>query len=87
MGTEIWLSNWTFYEKVKEKGMKPTEFVVRDVVCKRIPTRFILNEGLAYNRATKDLMKTFMNILEDDKATGLKKFTIQFTKKIGQVNE
>jgi hypothetical protein len=87
---EIWLSDWSFYGKLspkeKAKNTKPSVHVVKDVIVRRIPTRFILNENLSYRRATNHMMKTFLSTLEEDKETGLKKFTITFTKKIGEVN-
>ncbi len=88
---EIWLANFEFYFKLKAKEKKmgmtvgPT-FIVKDVITKRIPVRFILNEGESYRRATKDFLKYFAASLEDDPQTGLKKFTITFKKKIGEVN-
>lgn len=90
---EIWLADWLFYykqsPKEKAEGIKPSVFLRKDIVTKKIPTRFILNEGLSYERATHDFddMKKFIAGLQDDPVTGLKKFTIQFTKKIGEVNE
>ena len=89
--TEIWTADFTFYynlsAKEKRKGISAPTFTVKDVITKRIPTRFIINEGESYIRATKDLINdTFMSSLENDPATGLKKFTIRFTKKIGTVN-
>ena len=88
---EIYLADWVFYFKLnaKEKKMGMTSgptFVVKDVVTKRIPVRFLINEEESYNRATKDFLKTFTAALEDDPQTGLKKFTICYTKKIGEVN-
>lgn len=89
--TEIWTADFTFYMKLsakeKMKGHSHAKFVVSDVITKRIPTRFIINEGLSYNRATDGMLKEFMSRLEDDKETGLKKFTITFIKKIGETNE
>lgn len=89
--TEIWQTDWIFYTKLsasdKAKGMKPIEFVVRAVVCKRIPVRFILNEGIAYKRTLKSILPKTLDILEEDRYTGLKKFKIKFIKKIGITNE
>ncbi len=73
--------------KEKAKGISVATYTVKDVITKRIPTRFILNERLSYRRATKKLGVEFAKDLEDDRNTGLKKFTIVFTKKIGVVNE
>jgi hypothetical protein len=88
---EIWLADWVFTYKLRAKEMRagitaPT-FTVNDVITKRIPTRFLLNEGESYKRATEDMLKTFYSSLEDDKETGLKKFKIIYTKKIGEVND
>lgn len=93
MTSEIWLADFIFYYKLtpkeKAEGVTPSVYVVKDVVTKKIPTRFLINEKLSYARATTGFenMVNFTNTLQDDPTTGLKKFTIQFTKKIGEVNE
>ena len=90
MNIEIWLADFTFYYKqsAKEKfaNLPPSTFIVKDIITKRIPVRFVLNEGLSYGRATKGLLIKFLSELENDPATGLKKFTITYTKKIGEVD-
>ena len=47
--TEIWIADWVFYYKqtAKQKYDKipVKKYVLKDVVCKRIPLRFLLNEG------------------------------------------
>lgn len=87
---EIWLADFVFYYKqsAKEKytNTPASTFIVKDVVTKKIPTRFIINEGLAYNRAIKGMLIKFLAELENDPTTGLKKITITFTKKIGVTN-
>lgn len=89
--TEIWNTDWIFYSKLsskeRAKGVKPMEFIVKDVVCKRIPTRFIINEKLAYSRAVKRILPKTLEVLQDDPVINLKKFKIQFIKKIGVTNE
>lgn len=89
--TEIWLADFIFYFKMSSKekrsGASAHTYTVKDVVTRYIPTKFVINEGLSYKRATKGMLKNFLSDLEDDKSTGLKKFTIQFTKKMGDVNE
>ncbi len=88
--TEIWLADYIFYLKMsakeKAKGNSATTFVVRDVITRKIPTRFVINEGLSYRRAIKGMLIKFLAELEDSPETGLKKFTIKFTKKIGETN-
>lgn len=82
--TQIWLTEWTFF------NLDGTEFIAPDedskVVCKKIPLRFIINEGLCYGRAIKNLSITTMKTLQDDKKTGLKKFKIKYIKFISKVN-
>lgn len=89
--TEIWLADFIFYYKQSAKkkyaNTPASTFTVKDVITKRIPVRFVLNEGLSYRRATKGLLIKFLAELENDPTTGLKKFTITYTKKIGDVNE
>ncbi len=58
-------------------------FGIKNIITKRIPIKFILNEGLSYQRAIKHFSKTQFQELENNRLTGFKKFTIQFTKKIG----
>lgn len=88
--TQIWSTDWIFYtvQTIKEirDNVPAKEFIVRDVVCKKMPIRFILNEGMCYARAVKDLSITTMNTLQDDKVTGLKKFKIIYKKYISNVN-
>lgn len=90
MPIDIYLADWTFYIQVSAKeraeGVQPVKFIARDVITKRIPARFILNDGLTYKQAIRGISKTLYATLENDRSTGLKKFTIQFTKKIGEVN-
>ncbi len=84
---EIWTADVTFFykqnAKEKEKKAKVKLFIVKAVIVKRIPLRFLLNEGDFYIRATRDMLaKTMLNELENDKNTGLKKFTITYNKLI-----
>ena len=93
---EIWSTTFVFYiraKKNKKKEILPeAEYKVEGVICKRIPVQFLLNEGLVYKRAIKNLLKDsdstvgLMNTLVDDKETGLKKFKIIYDKKMGEVN-
>lgn len=85
MSVEIYLADFHFYFKKSNE-----KYIVKDVITKRIPTRFILNEGLTYKRAIRGMQEVgskFLATLQDDKETGLKKFTIHFTKKIGEAND
>ena len=88
---QIYLADWTFYFKLnsleRERGIKQKTYVVKDVVTKKIPLRFILNDMDSYHRATRGMLSTFMHTLQDDRNTGIKKFTIKYTKKIGDSNE
>lgn len=86
MATEIWIARWTF---LNDTGI---ELHAHDVVTKRIPVRFLLNEGIAYHRAIRDVFKnpnnvTFLKTLKVDKETGLKKFYITYTKFLSCTNE
>lgn len=87
----IYTANWIFYfkqsPKEKERGKKVKTLVVRDIVTKKIPVQFIINERDSYNRAISKMADKTLSTLEDDRTTGLKKFTIEFNKKIGEAHE
>ena len=88
---QIWLADFTFYYKQtpveKYRGLPATTFIVKDVITKRLPLRFLLNEELIYKRITRDMLDGFFKYLEDDPEIGLKKFTVNYIKKIGEANE
>lgn len=88
--TQIWVTDWIFYTVQSEadiyNGVAIKEFIVTDVVCKKIPTQFVINEGMCYARATKELSITTLKTLQDDNKTGLKKFKIIYKKYISNVN-
>lgn len=83
MPIEIWIADWVFNYKqtAKEKFAKiPIEkYVVKDVVCKKIPLRFLINEGLDI-RVKKNILPKVLTQLEED-------FKVIYTKKIGETNE
>lgn len=83
MSIEIWIADWVFTYKqtAKEKYAKlPIEkHTVKDVVTKRIPLRFLINEGLDI-RVKKNILPKVLTQLEDE-------FKIIYTKKIGETNE
>jgi len=83
---EIWNTTWVFYNK------KGWEHKIENVVAKRIPHQFIINEESSYKNALRDiLMRTdskanLINELVIDPETKLKKHKVIFIKKIGYVN-
>lgn len=83
MPVEIWIADWEFHYKqnAKEKfAQLPVEkHIVKDVVCKRIPVRFLINDGID-ERVKKGILPKMLSQLEDD-------FKIIYTKKIGETNE
>lgn len=89
MPVEIWIADWVFNYKLtlKEKKDifegKPTPLVithtVKDVVTKRIPLRFLINEK-APEKVLKTILPKTLTQLE-------KEFKIIYTKKIGETNE
>lgn len=87
MKHECYLANWTFYKKQsakeKDKKLAVITHTIEGVITPHIPLRFLLNEGIAYKRATRGaVIQSMMSELENDKITGLKKFTVTYTKKI-----
>lgn len=84
--TEIWIADWIFFIKqsVKEQNKKEIQqtYTMKDVVTKRIPPRFLINEG-TYLRTIK---KIPLKILERLEGKEIKKFKIIYNKKIGEVN-
>lgn len=88
---EIYLADWTFYLKQSGKdklnSVPVRTYIIKDIITKRIPLIFILNEGMSYYRAINQIPDSFLKTLQNDENTKLKKFTITFTKKIGEVNE
>lgn len=87
---EIYTADWTFYyiQNAQQKADKvaPREIISKDVVTKRIPIQFIIEEKLAYKRAISIFSDTELTFLETDKATGLKKFKIKYKTRLGEVN-
>ncbi len=93
--TEIWITHWIFFYKRTPKeiyeGIPQTEYLrvnkrnePLEVVCKRIPVKYLLKEGLAYRRATKNMGDD--RLFEKDKTTGLLKFKIVYVKYIDRIN-
>ena len=87
---EIWETDWIFYTVQSEADIynqvPVVEFKVEGVVCKRIPLRFIMNEGMCYDRAISNLSITTLKTLQNDKESGLKKFKIIYKKFISKTN-
>ena len=91
--TEIYLADWIFYSKIVKvikiegtnKVQKPAEIISKDIVTKRIPLEFLLNDKLTYQRAIKTFSITELSNLIDNKKTGLKKFKINYIKPLGAV--
>lgn len=81
MGAKIYIADWTFETKSK------TKITSKDVVTKKIPVEFIIQEGLSYQRALKPFSESQLREMIEDKKTGLKKFTIKYTKYLGEANE
>lgn len=83
MPIEIWTTNWEFYykqnptEKYNKKPIK--KFVIENIICKRIPLRFLLNEEKDIQVKKNILPKTLVN-LENS-------FKIIYIKKIGETND
>lgn len=87
MKHQIWSANWTFYKKQTAKEKKDDvpviTFTVENIVTPYIPVRFVINEGDAYKRAIRgNVVASMMGDLENNKETGLKKFTITYVKQI-----
>lgn len=83
--TELWIADWIFYHKKNKWDKKEKYIIVRDVLTKKIPLVHLLNDRLQYNRAIRGLEPKTLESLEDDKNTGKKKFTIEYTKKITEI--
>lgn len=83
---KIYLADVTLYYKQTNSDIKKKkpirEFIVKDVVCKRIPLRFHLNEGDMYKRVVRGMGDKTLSEFQDDPTTGLKKFTITYKKEI-----
>jgi len=83
MPIEIWIADWVFPYKqnAKEKFAKsPIIYhAVKDVVTKRIPVRFLINEKRDI-AVRKTILQKTLDQLEDN-------FKIIYTKKIGETNE
>ena len=89
--TDICSATFTFYSSVTKKvNNKKVEIIterkVENIVCKYIPLRFLINEGVAYKRAIRSFSDSFLKELITDKATGLKRFKVDYLKKIGETN-
>jgi hypothetical protein len=84
--SQIWKTDWIFYT------FSGGEFIVPNVVCKRIPVQFILNEGRTYQSMTNVLSKhcrlsaLFQKELQRDKVTKLLKFKIIYKQFISLTN-
>ena len=77
--SEIWIADWTFYNK----GL-PVK--VDAVVTKRLPLKLLMANHDTYNRAMKVVEARYGLIFMrglDPGELGLKKFTIEYIRKIG----
>ena len=88
---DIYSARFTFFSQTKKKVDKKFVFiekrhVVENVVCKYMPIKFLINEKTAYKRALRDFSDSFVKELENDKQTGLKRFTVKYLHKIGETN-
>lgn len=83
MPIEIWISDWVFFYKqnpTEKYNKAPVKtFVIKDVVCKRIPIKFLINEERDI-QVKKNILPKILATLEDN-------FKIIYTKKIGITNE
>jgi hypothetical protein len=83
MPIEIWIADWEFYYKqtAKEKFAKAPigKHTVKDVVTKRIPLRFLINDGIDMRVKKSILPKTLIQ-LENN-------FKVIYVKKIGETND
>ncbi len=85
---EIWSATVIFYLKNKDKKsqLAPIEIKGPEVITKRIPLKFIINDGLIYKRAIKNYGEKTLLELVVDPDTGNKKFKLIYNKKIGETN-
>ena len=78
--SEIWIADWTFYQK-------EIPIIVKAIVTRKLPLRILMANRMAYDRAVDDMERRmgikFINALDNDKATGLKKFKLEYVRKIG----
>lgn len=82
--TKIYLADVTLYYKQTEKEKKKPvrEFTIKDVVCKRIPMQFHLNEGDVYKRAIRNMGDKTLSEFQDNPETGCKRFKITYKKEL-----
>jgi len=81
---DIYIADFIFYRTSKNKELP---VLVEKVVCKYMPLKFLINDGMAYKRAIRGFSDTFYKELVKDTSTGLKKFKINYIKKIGETNQ
>jgi hypothetical protein len=78
---KIYVADWTF------EGKNRLDYISRDVVTKKIPIEFLLEDGVSYQRAIRGFTETQQKDMIDNKTNGKKKVKITFKKFLGYAND
>ena len=74
---KIYIADWEFEGKT---GLK---YISKDVVTKKIPLAFLLDDGVTYQRAMRCFSEKHQSDMLDDKKTKKKKVKIIYKKFLG----